>query len=177
MAKTKEQKQQMLAEIEANLEKSKSVVFTKNLGINAEQMVSLRRKTHKANTKYNVVKKTLLKMALKNKKYEIPADADFDGPLNALYSFEDEIIGPKTVYDFTKENQTVEIIGGIFEGKYVDKETVMKLATMPSKEELYAKIVGSLNSPISGFVNALAGNIRNLVGVVNAIKEKKEATA
>ncbi|MFA4930754.1 MAG: 50S ribosomal protein L10 [Patescibacteria group bacterium] len=177
MAKTKAQKQQILAELEEDINQSKSIVFTKNLGINSEQMVILRKKTYAAQTKYNVVKKTLLKKALQNKKINLPDSADLSGPVNALFSFEDEIIGPKTINDFAKENSTIEIIGGIFEGQYVDQATMIKLANMPSKEELYAKLVGSLNSPISGFVNVLAGNLRNLVGVINAIKDKKESTA
>jgi len=67
----------------------------------------------------------------------------------------------------------VSFLGGILEGKFLSKEEVLALAKLPSKQELYAKVVGSLNAPISGFVNVLAGNIRGLVNVLKAIEEKK----
>ncbi len=177
MAKTKLQKEVMLRDIQEGLKKAKSVVFTVNKGINAEQMVALRNKMFENQAKYEVTKKTLLKLALKESNIDITDEASFDGAINTVYSFEDEITGPKVIYDFAKETDNVEIVGGVFEGKFLSKEEVTTLATMPSKDELYAKIVGSMNSPISGFVNTLAGTIRNFVQVVNAIKEKNEASA
>jgi len=176
MAKTKLQKEIMLRDISEGLKKAKSVVFTVNKGINAEQMVELRNKMFENQAKYEVTKKTLLKIALKESEIDFD-EVSFDGAINTVYSFEDEIIGPKVIHEFAKETDNVEIVGGVFEGKFLSKDEVTSLATMPSKDELYAKIVGSMNSPISGFVNTLAGTIRGFVQVVNAVKEKKEATA
>ncbi|MBU0648388.1 50S ribosomal protein L10, partial [Patescibacteria group bacterium] len=110
MAKTKQQKEEMLADIKDSLNKSKSVVFTVNKGLNAEEMVKLRKITFQANTKYSVVKKTLLKIALKDAKIDLPDDGNLDGPLNVLYSYDDEIVGPKTIYEFGKESSNLEII-------------------------------------------------------------------
>jgi large subunit ribosomal protein L10 len=70
-------------------------------------------------------------------------------------------------------NERLDFLGGILEGKFIDAAQVKFLADLPSREELYAKLVGSINAPVSGFVNALAGNLRNLVGVLNAIQTKK----
>lgn len=177
MSKTKQQKIDILSGMTDSLSKSKSVVFTINKGINAEEMVALRKKIFASNSKYEVTKKTLLKIALKNANIDIPLGDEMAGAINTVYSFGDEILGPKTIYEFIKDSQHAEIVGGIYEGKFLTKEQVISLATMPSKDELYAKLVGSLHAPISGFVNVLAGSIRNFVQVVNAVKEKKEASA
>jgi large subunit ribosomal protein L10 len=67
----------------------------------------------------------------------------------------------------------VAIYGGILEGKLVDAAVVKSLASLPGKDELLGRLVGSINAPVSGFVNALAANLRNLVGVLNNIREAK----
>ena len=78
------------------------------------------------------------------------------------------------IYDFKKTNEEkVKFLGGILENKYLKEEEVEELAQIPSKNELYAKIVGSINAPVSGFVNALSGNLKNLVYVLKAVEEKK----
>ncbi len=177
MAKSRQQKEVMLRDIEESLKKSKSVVFTINKGIKAEEMVNLRNAMFKNNARYEVSKKTLLRIALKNANIELPNEAAFLGPINTAYSYEDEIIGPKTIHDFAKNSEHIEIVGGIYEGVFLTKEQVISLATMPSKEELLAKLVGSMNAPVSGFVNCMANGMRKIARVVNALKEKKEATA
>ena len=68
----------------------------------------------------------------------------------------------------------IDFLGGILENKFINATQVADLAKLPSKQELYAKIVGSINAPVSGFVNALAGNLKNLVYALSAIKDKKQ---
>ncbi|MFQ7280916.1 MAG: 50S ribosomal protein L10, partial [Christensenellales bacterium] len=74
-----------------------------------------------------------------------------------------------------KETEKTEIKAGVLEGKVVDVAAVKALASLPSREVLLAKVLGSMNAPITGFVTALSGNIRNLLYVLNAIGEKKSA--
>ena len=62
---------------------------------------------------------------------------------------------------------------GMLEGKLIDKQKVMELSILPSKQELLVKVVGTINAPVSGFVNVLRGNISNLINVLNAVKEFK----
>jgi len=118
-----------------------------------------------------------LQIALKEINIEAPADASFNGAINTVYSFNDEISGAKEIYDFAKQSEHVQIIGGVYEGKYLDYDQVISLATMPSKEELYSRFVRGLNAPISGFVNGLAGTMRNFVQVIKAIGDKQESAA
>ena len=91
-----------------------------------------------------------------------------------FFGYEDEVVPAKIVDEFKKTHEEqINFIGGVLENNFLSAEKIQELAKLPSKQELYAKIVGSLNAPISGFVNVLAGNMRNLVYVLKAIEEKK----
>ena len=99
-----------------------------------------------------------------------------DGKLAAVFSYEDEVAPAKIIANFRKDKEKADkifFLGGILENKLLSKEEMESLSQLPSKPELYAKLVGSLNAPVSGFVNVLAGNLRGLVGVLKAISEKK----
>ena len=74
---------------------------------------------------------------------------------------------------FQKENEALKLYGGVLEEKFLDEEGVMELSKLLSKPELYAKLVGSINTPISGFVNTLSGVIRGMVNVLNGIRDAK----
>jgi large subunit ribosomal protein L10 len=77
------------------------------------------------------------------------------------------------VYAFAKKHDKVQLRAGLLEGSMVGVEKVMALALLPSKQELYAKIVGSINAPLSGFVNVLSGTMRGLITVLSAVKDTK----
>ncbi len=120
-----------------------------------------------------IAKKTLIKKATK----DIGDDSDLEnmtGTVGVTFSYEDEVSGAKIVNKFVKDNEAFNFGGGVLEGKFILPEMVKQLASIPSRDQLLAKLVGSLNSPISGMVGVLSGNLRNLVGTLNAIKESKE---
>jgi large subunit ribosomal protein L10 len=81
----------------------------------------------------------------------------------------------KLLNQFRAQHEAMKFIGGLLENKYIDAVKVLELANVPGKQELLAKLVGSINSPVSGFVNVLAGNLRGLVQVLKAMSEKKTA--
>ena len=98
---------------------------------------------------------------------------DLSGPLALGLSFKDETSAAKEIYKFFKEKELPVIKGGILDSDYLsDKETVA-LAKLPSKDELIAKTVATIKAPVSGFVNVLSGNLRNLVGVLGNIAKAK----
>ena len=134
----------------------------------------LRGKLREKNARMQVLKKTLIKIALKNVDVNVDPD-ELDGQVAIVYGGEDEIFSPKTLYEYSKDNEKLEILAGILDGKLIGADEVKNLAKLPSKEELLAKVVGSVKAPVSGFVNVLSGNLRNLVFALNAIKESKEA--
>lgn len=174
MAKSKEQKKQILDDISSKIKKSKSVVFAKFGALNVKENEELRQKLRDENSEYLVAKKTLLGLAFDKQKIEGLNPKEFEGRIAAIFGYEDEVAPAKILNDFKKENEDkIDLVAGILENKYLNTEEVIALAKLPSKQELYAKMVGSLNAPVSGFVNVLAGNLRGLMNVLKAIEEKK----
>lgn len=173
MPKTKEQKKEILESIKEKISKSKSVVFSSDTGMNVKTVEELRTQLRDNGGEYLVAKKTLLKIATKDLGESEVVD-ELNGSVGVILSYDDEIAGAQLANKFAKANKTMELGGGILEDKFILSEMVKRLATLPSKEELLAKLVGSLNSPMAGMVGVLSGNTRNLVGVLNAIKEKKQ---
>ncbi len=176
MPKTKEQKRTILKELTDKIAKAKSIIFTKYSGLTVKENEDLRNKLRQENNEYYVAKKTLFGLALKDKTIAGLDIKKFEGQVAAIFGYSDEVSPAKIVGQFKKEKDKegkIEFIGGILENKYIGANEVSNLAILPSKQELYAKIVGSINAPVSGFVNVLAGNIRNFVGVLKAIGDKK----
>ena len=107
---------------------------------------------------------------------EIGFDVDtkvFEGSPAVVLGLQDEVAPAQIVAKFAKSHEIVHMFGGMLEGQAIDSTKVTELSKLPSKDELLAKMVGSLNAPISGFVNVLAGNLRGLVSVLNNIKDAK----
>jgi large subunit ribosomal protein L10 len=178
MAKTKEQKRDIVKSLENKIDESKSIIFAEFEALKVKDNEDLRKKLKEGDSEYYVAKKTLFDLAFRNKKIAGLDPKAFSGKVAAIFGYEDEVAPAKIVNDFKKgldeKSQTkIEFLGGILEDKFMSREEVINLASLPSKQELYAKIVGSINAPVSGFVNALAGNLKNLVYVLKAIEEKK----
>ena len=102
-------------------------------------------------------------------------DGYLTGPLAMVSSDTDPVVAAKLISEFIKENRIMEIKGGLVEGKVIDAEGVKSLANLPSREVLLARLLGSMQSPITGFVTVLQGNIRNLVYALDAVRQQKES--
>ena len=111
-------------------------------------------------------------LALKDAGLEVDAKK-MEGQISIAVSQADEIAAAKIVFQAAKANENLKIVGGLLNQKEMTAKEVDALATLPSKEELLAKLVGSINAPVSGFVNVLAGNLRGLVQALKAIAENK----
>ncbi len=175
MPKSKLQKQEILRDLEAKIKKSKSIVFASFDGLGVKDNEELRHNLKDENGEYYVSKKTLLDLAFKDEKV---ADLDiksFPGKVAAIFAYEDQVSPAKVVLNFRKTNkEKIDFVCGVLDGKFISKEDVTNLANLPSKQELYAKLVGSLNAPISGFVSVIAGNLRGLVTVLKAVADSKK---
>jgi len=114
----------------------------------------------------------LVKYAFKSAGLDIETES-FDGSVASVFGHNDEVSPAQIVANFAKTHDMVKIFGGILEGKFIAADKVLALSRLPSKQQLLGQLVGTLNAPISGFVNVLAGNLRNLVGVLNNIKATK----
>ncbi len=172
MPKTRQEKEQIVAELVEKLGTMKSAVFTSISGYTMEDANALREKGKKAGVDVLIAKKTLLLRALEEKGFGAKKD-DLQGSILTTIGFDDEVSAAKLVAELAKEREGIELVGGILEGEFVGSEAIKQLATLPSREELLAKLVGSINAPVSGFVNVLSGSLRNLVYVLNAVKEAK----
>jgi len=174
MPKSKLQKQEILRDLDQKIQKSKSIVFASFDALGVKDNEELRSKLRAEKGEYYVSKKTLLDLAFKNNKLSDLEVRNLPGKVATIFAYEDEISPAKVVFNFRKGREDkIEFVGGVLEGKFISKEEVQNLATIPSKQELYAKLVGSINAPVSGFVNVLAGNIRGLVTVLKAVADSK----
>lgn len=175
MPKNKIQKQEILRNLSEKIKKSKSVVFVGFNALTVKDNEILRAQLRKENSEYYVAKKTLMNIAFKDQIADLNV-REMDGKLAVIFSYEDEVAPAKILGNFRKDKEREDrifFLGGILENKLITKDEVEALAKLPSKQELYGRLVGSLNSPVSGFVNVLAGNLRNPVYVLKAVSEKK----
>lgn len=177
MAKSKQQKKEIVAELTDKLNKAKSVVLTNYQGITVSEIQELRKQMSEQAVDYHVVKNTLLKVSWDQSELKDVKLEKQDGPVAVALGYEDEVAPAKLVYEFAKTHKQLEMISGVLENKLLTKEEIEALAKLPSRDELIAKTVGSIKAPLTGFVNVLAGNLRGLVGALNAIKEQKESAA
>lgn len=175
MAKTKDQKQQLIHSVADKLTKSKAVVFADYRGLKMSQLTDLRNKLRGADAEFSVTKNTLLEISLKQAALPEPEEIQ-TGPTATLFSYGDEIAPIKILVKAFKDTQIGEIKAGILSGELLDSLSVIRLANLPTKLELQAKVVGSLASPLVGMVGVLQANLRNLVYALNQIKLRKEVT-
>ncbi len=172
MPKTKAAKQVEVAELSEGLKKAKGTVFANFQGLTVADSEALRRECRKNDITVLAAKKTLVARALEEAGIEGVKPAEFVGGV-ATFLGSDEVAPARVVCTFAKTHEIVAIFGGLLEGKFIAAVAVKNLASLPSKEQLLGQLVGTLNAPVSGFVNVLAGNLRNLVGVLNNIKNAK----
>jgi len=174
MPKSKIQKQEILRDLLEKFKKSKSVIFTGFNALGVKDNEILRNQLRKEEGEYYVTKKTLMNLALKENKIDLNA-RNFEGKMAAIFSYKDEVAGARIIGNFRKDKEKTKkifFLGGILGDKLLSKEETESLSKLPGKDELYAKVVGSLNAPISGLVNVMAGTLRGLVNVLKAIENK-----
>ena len=172
MPKTRKQKEAALQDAEKNLQGAKSVVFVGYHGLTVPEIEILRAQARADGIVLRVIKKTLLQRAFASQKLDINAKELGQG-LAVAFSNSDEVAAAKLLAKFQKDHEVLKIYGGLLENKFVDASAIVSLSKLPGKLELYAKLVSSLNAPVSGFVNVLAGTMRGLVSVLNGIKDVK----
>lgn len=170
MAKTRAQKEEQLARLDQEFG-SKKAVFVDYQGLTVSEIEDLRNSLEEKGVKFTVVKNTLAKIALKNSGIEVEGDV-FKKPVGVAFS-DDEVTPSKEISNYAKSHEKLEILGGVIEKQFVPVSTISALALLPSREELYAKVVGSIAAPMSGLVNVMAGNIRGLVSVLKQYSEQK----
>lgn len=172
MATTRKQKEALLASLTEDLKSARGVVFTEYRGMTVKQLDGVRNILRKENVKYQVVKVTLLKKALA----ALGINSDrlkYNGPVALAVSQEEETAPARILKGLTKDNPLLILDGGIFNNELVDSQIVIKLASLPTKPQLLSQLLSVLQGPARGLVTVLSGNTRNLLNVLNAIKDNK----
>lgn len=155
-----EQKKAAVAELIEKLKAAQAGVLVDYRGLTVEEDTKLRAKLREAGVEYKVVKNTLTRFAIKEVGYE-EMDEQLNGPTSLAISAEDPVAPAKVISDFAKTNENLTIKAGFLDGKVISLDEIKTLANTPSKEVLIAKIMGSLNSPISALARTLQALIDN----------------
>ena len=175
MAATMEQKKERVAELIKNLENAKSVAFTKYDGISVANLTGLRRSLREEGSEIKVYKKTLVKIAVKEMGIENLPDESLDGQIAVAFSFDEPMSAPQVIKKMSKKMKNLQLTGGIFEGKVLNAAEINELASLPSKEVLLSKLLGTMSAPIQGFVSVGQGVIAGFVRTLDAVSQQKEA--
>ena len=171
---TKAFKNEKIEKIKGNVDKAQVAIVTEYRGMSVEEITNLRRDLQKTGGDYMVTKNTLAKIALKGTPYEVLADS-LKGPIAIAFGFEDPVAPAKALSKFIKDTKKGEILCAVLDGKLLPAAEAKALANLPSKEEIYAKMLGSINSPASGIVGSINAVMAQLTRAMAAVRDKKAA--
>ena len=171
--KTKAEKQAQLAEIKNVLAEAKGAVLVDFSGLTVAEDTELRRKVREAGATYTVYKNTLI--ALAAKEYGLEAlNSVLEKNTAICSSAKDAVAACKVICDFAKDHKKMQLKAGVVEGKVISVDEVKAVAALPPKEVLVAKMLGSLNAPISGLVRTLNGTVAKIVYALDAVRKQKK---
>ena len=171
--KVLQEKEQIVAGIAEQFKTAVSGVFVDYCGLTVEEDTQLRNKFREAGVEYKVIKNTLTLRAAKEVGFDA-LEPILNGPTALALSMTDEVAAAKVVADFAKGHEKLEIKGGFLDGKVLELAEVKALAATPNRETLLAKLLGSLNAPISNLARTLQALVDNGVEPADIVVEKKE---
>ena len=171
---TKAFKQDKVSLIKEKIDKAQVAIVTEYKGYSVEEITNLRRALQKEEGDYMVTKNTLAKLAVKDTPYEVLTET-FKGPIAIAFGFGDQVAPAKVLSKFIKDAKKGEIIAAALDGKLLSADEAKALATIPSKEEIYAKMLGCVNSPATGIVGSINAVMASLTRAVAAVRDKKSA--
>lgn len=173
MPKTRAQKETELKSLINTLKNNKAIVLAEFTGLLMGELEDFRNKAREIGVCFRIVKNTLLTKAAKD--LDIDLDIRKVGKQIAIANSEDdEVAVSKVVNELAKSsNNRVKIFSGIIEKEIVSIDTIIKLANLPSREELLARVVGSIYAPVSGLVRTLNNPLQGFYNVINSLKESK----
>jgi large subunit ribosomal protein L10 len=165
MALSKDKKKQLVEEVMSLLDSSKMTVMAKYQGTSVKAMQDLRKQAKESGTKVKIVKNRLFKKAIESTDGLNKVDTSvLEGQLLYAFNDQDEVAPAQSLNTFAKKNPQIEFVGAISkEGKFLSSEEVKALAILPSKNELIAQVIATLNSPVNDVMNGLSGNLHALL--------------
>ena len=175
MAKV-ELKQPVVAEISELLKDAKAAVLVDYRGLTVEEDTALRKKLREAGVTYKVLKNTYIKRAV-DELNVTGLDEHLNGPTAVAFGMTDPAAPAKILKEFIADKKKMTVKCGIVDKQVIDVKGVEALADLPSREVLIAKMLGSMNAPITGLVSVLGGTVRKLLYALNAVADAKGETA
>jgi large subunit ribosomal protein L10 len=171
---TRARKQELIDSYKEMINESHAVVLAQYLGINVQEMQSLRRGLREAGARIVVAKKTLMKRALNELDRPIPEDA-FIGPIGFVFLGEDIGAGAKALKAFTKEvgKERFIVTGGILGDTILDAAAAASLADLPTKDVMRASLIGTIVAPMTSLLAAISAPQRDIVGILQARIDKE----
>ncbi len=171
MAKSKDQKTELLEQYKSILKDKPGYIVVNSDNLDSTTLFKFKKELKEAGSNFSVVKNTLFKIALQETKQPLETQ-DFAGA-SAIISFdEDPTVVAKILKEVQKEMEVLEARYGVIDNEYIGESKIMELAEIPPKEVLYAKLLGSLNAPLSGLMNTLTGNVKGFIRVTQSLSEK-----
>ena len=171
-----EEKKKITEDLRERFSKSAIVVVTDYKGLDVSAMNDLRRKLREEDIEFQVAKNTLLMRAAKDTEVALIQDY-FKGPSAVAFSYKDPVAPAKILAQFAKDNQKLEIKGGVLKEKVLDVDVIKALAKLPSREMLLGQLLSVLNEVPSSFVRTIAAIPRSLLDVLTAVRDQKETAS
>lgn len=163
-----------LADIKTDIENAGAVWVVDYRGLTVKQIQTLRRSIREADATMKVYKNTLMHIALKET--DSPdMDSILAGPSAFIFTGEDPVASAKVIKDYAKDNDNLVIKGGMMDGQFLDVAQIEAVAALPSREELIAKLLGTISNPLVKTVRVLNGPMESFARVLGAIQSQKDA--
>ena len=168
-------KEAIVAEVAERAARATAMYFADFTGLTVEEATELRREFRKAGVEYRVVKNTLAKKALEQVTGYDRVFEKLVGPTGIAFSYGDAVAPAKIIKKFSEKSGKLKLKAAVLEKQVFDGSQLDELSKLPTRAELMAGVLGSIQAPMSGIVGALGAVIRDIVNVVDAIEKKKAA--
>jgi len=166
------EKKETVKTIKEKFEKAKEVILTDYRGLSVKDISDLRAKLREAGIEYKIYKNTLARIAIAEESFKDVTEY-LEGPTAFAFDYENEVEAAKILTDYAKKQKNLEIKGGILEGKVVGIDAIRQYASLPSKEVLIAKVLGTFAAPVQQVTMVIAAPLQ---GLINVIKAKAQQT-
>jgi len=173
MPLTREQKLNILNDLTDKFSRAKAAILVDFNKLPVSKTMELRRDLKSTNAEYKVTKKTLISRVLRFGHFEDVNLDNFKTQVGIVFSYVDPVATAQSVWRFSKVNEALKILGGFLGFDWQDRDKIIALAKLPSREILLWQLIRTITAPLSGLVGVLQGNVRNLVSVISQIKLKK----
>lgn len=170
------EKEEIVAEFDKIIEGAQSVYVTDYQGLTVLQINELRTAFRKEGVKMRVAKNSLVRRAMESAGQKELADT-ITGPNAFIFGYDDPVVPARIMREFKKKFKLEKPVvrGFVMDGEFLQGAQFDEISALPSKQELIAKVVGSISAPLSNLVYTFSGILRELVGTVTALAEKRQA--